>query len=223
MLPFLAKAGLISLSGALAPGPITAFAAARGGRNPHAGALVMSGHVLVEAVVVLLVFLGVGKVAEHAGFQAGIGLAGALVLLLMGLGMLLALRHRPATEDGSEEEASDAAPRPGAGLWACFVAGAALSATSPYFLVWWATVGAGLALESWKFGILGVGLFIVLHWTIDLGWCYFVSWAAFRGQRSFGERFQRGILAACGVFLVLMAGKFANDGGRVLLSILYVS
>jgi threonine/homoserine/homoserine lactone efflux protein len=219
LLTFLAKVGLISLTGALAPGPITAFSAARGSQTPHAGALVVLGHMAVESLVLVLVFLGVGKVAQHAGVQAGIGLAGAIVLLLMGIGMLRALAPRrraeadPAVAAVETEPCASAPP-----ARACFVAGVALSASSPYFLVWWATVGAALALESWAFGVVGVALFVALHWLVDLTWCYFVSWAAFRGQKAFGERFQRGILGVCGVFLVLMAAKFAYDGSRILLS-----
>jgi threonine/homoserine/homoserine lactone efflux protein len=221
VLTFLAKVGLISLTGALAPGPITAFAAARGSQTPHAGALVVLGHMAVESVVLVLVlaFLGVDRVVQRAGVQAGIGLAGAVVLLLMGIGMLRAMTPgRPAASTDGAVEGGTEAPSGAPAARACVLAGVSLSASSPYFLVWWATVGAALAFEARAFGALGVALFVALHWLVDLGWCYFVSWAAFRGQRAFGERFQRGILGVCGAFLVLMAAKFAYDGSRILLS-----
>ncbi len=43
---FLVEAVLISLSGVMAPGPMTAVAVSKGSENPYAGAWMAAGHYL---------------------------------------------------------------------------------------------------------------------------------------------------------------------------------
>ena len=43
-----------------------------------------------------------------------------------------------------------------------FVAGMLMSAGNPYFLVWWATVGATLVFRAWEFGLWPFVLFAVV-------------------------------------------------------------
>ena len=64
MLSFLFEATLISLSGVLAPGPITAVVVGEGNASPHAGAFVALGHGLVELPLMVAVFYGVGQVVD---------------------------------------------------------------------------------------------------------------------------------------------------------------
>ena len=59
---FLIQAVIISLSGVMAPGPITAATVGSGTRSPHAGALVAFGHGIVEFPLMLFIFFGLGHV-----------------------------------------------------------------------------------------------------------------------------------------------------------------
>ena len=59
LLLFLFEAVLISLSGVMAPGPMTAFAVGKGSESPHAGALIAIGHGIVEVSLMISVFYGV--------------------------------------------------------------------------------------------------------------------------------------------------------------------
>ena len=68
---FLLAAGSISLSGVLAPGPITAVTAARGAESPHAGVWVTVGHTLVEIAVMAALFLGARQLSESLSPQGG--------------------------------------------------------------------------------------------------------------------------------------------------------
>ena len=82
----------ISLSGVMAPGPITAATLAAGERNRHAGAWICGGHIAVELPLILLLAAGLGTFLESKRICAGIGLVGGLMLLLMGLQLLASLR-----------------------------------------------------------------------------------------------------------------------------------
>ena len=62
LLTFLLEAVLVSLSGVMAPGPITAVTIGKGSDSPHAGALVAVGHGIVEFPLMIAIFYGFGRV-----------------------------------------------------------------------------------------------------------------------------------------------------------------
>jgi threonine/homoserine/homoserine lactone efflux protein len=200
-LAFLLEATLISLSGILAPGPITAVVVGKGGKSPHAGALVAIGHGIAEVPLMVAVFCGVGRLMELSYVRAGIGLLGGMLLLVMGVGMLRSIRK---AEVGSGQDTRSP-----------IVAGALLSIGNPYFLVWWATVGAALIMRSFRFGVLGFVAFGALHWLCDLAWDYFLSALSFKGGAFFGRRFQQVVFAVCGMFLVFSSARLLVEAAKV--------
>jgi len=184
----------------MAPGPITAATVAAGARSRHAGALVALGHAVVEIPLILLLSAGIGSFLESSAAKVGIGLAGGIVLMLMGVQLLLSLRN------------------PSVGLAAPvqrhpLVIGVVLSAANPYFLVWWATVGLALTARAMAFGALTLGLFAVVHWLCDLAWLEVLSLAGFKGSEVFGTRAQLVVSAVCGVVLAGFGAKFLYDAG----------
>jgi threonine/homoserine/homoserine lactone efflux protein len=115
----------------------------------------------------------------------------------MGLDMLRSLRRDSITDTHS--------------VHTPLVAGVLLSAGNPYFLVWWATVGAALIARSVRFGLWGFLAFALTHWTCDLLWDYLLSALSFKGGQVFGASFRRSIFLLCGAFLVLFGGRFIID------------
>ena len=200
---FLIEAVAISLSGVMAPGPVTSVVVGKGSESPHAGALVALGHGVVELPLMVAVYYGVGRLLELPHTQAIIALAGGLFLLWMGLGMLRRLR-----QGVDLEEQTGHTP---------FAAGILLSAGNPYFLVWWATVGAALISRSAAFGLGGFLAFGLAHWACDFAWDYGLSALSFQGGKALGARFQRGIFLLCGMALIFFGGRFVWDGATTLL------
>ena len=143
------------------------------------------------------VLYGLGTVLNHPTAQAIIGLVGGLFLLFMGINMLRNFKQVQVTPQTSTRSP--------------IMTGIVLSAANPYFLVWWATVGATLIMKSVGFGILGFALFAVAHWLCDFLWCYFLSAVTYHGRSVFGGTFQRVILAISGVGLLFFSGKFLFD------------
>lgn len=205
MMPFLAflfEAVLISLSGVMAPGPVTAVAVGKGSESPHAGALIAIGHGIVEFPLMIAIFYGFGRFLSHFYVRAGIALLGGVLLLAMGVGMFRSVRQVALGVDNDSRSP--------------IIAGIVLSVGNPYFLIWWATVGAALILRSAGFGFAGFSTFALLHWFGDFLWDYFLSALSFRGGRFFGRAFQKVVFAVCGVLLVFFGGRFIADAIRVL-------
>lgn len=194
---FLSEATLISLSGVLSPGPMTTLAVGKGNETPHAGAWLAVGHAIIEVPLMVAIFYGIGYVLNLPHVQAVIAFVGGAFLLFMGIGMLRSIR-----------QGVTGARQPGGSP---VMAGALLTLGNPYFLVWWATVGATLILRSGRFGLWGFGAFALLHSLCDFAWYYFLSALSFKGGQFFGKRFQRIIFLICGLLLLFFGGKLVVD------------
>ncbi|MGA2033552.1 MAG: LysE family transporter [Thermoguttaceae bacterium] len=188
----------ISLSGVMAPGPITAATLAAGERNRHAGAWICIGHILVELPLIVLLATGLGIFLESKGIRAGIGLVGGVLLLLMGVQLLASLPKSETEQSASVERHP-------------FWIGVVLSGANPYFILWWATVGLTLTSQAIEFGILALVLFALVHWLCDLGWLEVLSFAGFKGSQALGDRSQKVISAICAVMLLGFGVKFVHD------------
>lgn len=201
LLFFLAQVLIISCSGAMQPGPVTATAIAMGARSRYAGPLIAIGHGIIEFPLMVVIILGMGKYFRLPKVQIAIGLAGGVFLILMAIQALLSLKAR-----------ADAQPKALAGK--PILAGIILSATNPYFLLWWATVGLALATQAAKWGVWAFAMFALAHWSVDLVWLQILSWASFKGSSLLGPRVQQIVLLICslaifgfGVFFIYTAGS----------------
>jgi threonine/homoserine/homoserine lactone efflux protein len=200
-LSFLLQTVGISLSGVMAPGPITAVTVGKGNQSPHAGAKIAIGHGVVEFPLMLALYFGFGELIEYWPVKTAIGLIGGIFLFWMGLGMLKSIK---VSVTSAHEMRSATA------------AGIMLTLGNPYFLIWWVSVGAFLVLRAMEFGLFGFIIFALIHWLCDFFWLYFLSAATHRGSRFFGQRFQQILFGICGVFLILFSGKFLIDAGKLL-------
>jgi threonine/homoserine/homoserine lactone efflux protein len=185
---FLAKVVGISLSGVMAPGPVTAAAIAMGARNRFAGALMAVGHGIVEFPLIILITLGMDTILKSTTTKIVIGFAGGVFLLFMAIQMI---RSLSGAED-REVKVTSSGP---------VVAGIILSVGNPFFLIWWASVGLNLAITAAGFGIWAFALFAIVHWLCDLIWLSALSWASFKGSVLLGPRRQKKILLVCSLAL----------------------
>mgnify|MGYP005848483233 CR=1 FL=1 len=194
---------VITLSGAMAPGPITAAALAAGSRSRHAGAVIGLGHIAVELPLLALLLAGLAPFLQSAAVQSVIGLAGGLFLVLMGAMLLTSARKAQPCSGAAVERHP-------------FWTGVVLSGANPYFLVWWATVGLSLASQAMTSGMLALGLFALIHWLCDLGWLEMLSLAGFKGSERFGGRSRQVLAGACAAALIGFGMKFAWDAAMSL-------
>jgi len=196
LLLFLLKVFGISLSGALAPGPVTAAAIGMGSRNRFAGTLMALGHGVVEFPLMVLLIFGVGRFLKLPVVGIAIGLIGGGFLIFMAVQMFRGLRKI------GDQEVSVTRGGP-------FTAGIVLSGSNPYFLLWWATVGLTLITNARGFGAWAFVLFALTHWSCDLIWLTILSWASFKGTAFFGPSVQRIVLAVCAMVMLGFGLYFA--------------
>ncbi len=201
---FLLEAILISLSGVIAPGPVTAVTISKGTKSPHAGAIIALGHGMVEIPLMILILYGFGDILKITYVKAIIGSLGGLFLLKMGLDLL----------KGIKQAKIDSVSGPSSPL----KAGIILTLANPYFLVWMATIGSILIFRSYAFGLLGFTIFMIAHWSCDFLWLYFLSALSFKGGQFFSKRLQQVLFTICGVFLLFFSAKFIYDAAKIIFS-----
>jgi threonine/homoserine/homoserine lactone efflux protein len=92
------------------------------------------------------------------------------------------------------------------------VAGLATTASSPYFFLWWATVGAALLASAQDFGSAGVAVMGVTHWICDLGWLFLISWVVYKSKQLWTHRVHRAVFGVCAAVLAGFGGWFIYSG-----------
>ncbi|MEM3578505.1 MAG: LysE family transporter [Candidatus Bathyarchaeia archaeon] len=189
---FIFSAILLSLSGVMSPGPLFAVTIAKSLKDKMAGVLISIGHGVVEFPLMFLIYFGLSQLLTSNLIQKIIGFFGGLILIFMGVQMF---RSRGENDDGSSYL-----------KYGSLIAGVLATGSNPYFLVWWATVGADLVMKAAVFGLIGFSVFAVVHWLCDFFWNTFVSVTVFKSQRFWNKQVQTIILGFCiAIFIVFGA------------------
>jgi len=188
MLLFLLSVAGVSMSGVMMPGPMFAVTLAKSYRSQFAGALIAIGHGLVEVPLILLIYFGFTSFLDNEAVKLAVSIAGGIVLLYLGVNML---RLRTAVIESREELPLNSV-----------VAGITTSIFNPYFLLWWATVGAALITRATDFGRTGIALLIPVHWLCDLVWLSLVAFLVYRTGRLWGRRVHSILFAGSALLLI---------------------
>src|SRR5207253_3139909 len=154
-------------------------------RGFWAGPAVALGHSLLELVTVALLALGLSPLLSSGMVPGLVGLLGGLFLLWIAQ---KTLRGAPRLSLAAEI----AATRPGL-TRGPIVAGVTASISNPYWLVWWATVGAGFTVTALTLGPGGLGAFYLGHISADFAWYSFVAGIVATGRRFMTDPVYRGL------------------------------
>ncbi|MEW6570442.1 MAG: LysE family transporter [Nitrospirota bacterium] len=202
-LVFLLSAVIISLSGVLSPGPMTAAAIQQGSISGLTGIFIALGHGVVEMPLIFIISLGAGSILQLDGIRIFIGIAGGIYLLFMGKNLLRVKKNAENIEVRKTPSS--------------FFSGIILSIGNPYFLLWWGTVGAGLVFSAARFGTSGLFLFAIAHWFCDLLWYSFLSLTSFKGIKMLGARIYAKVSLLCGAAMLFYGGIFIVGSFKILL------
>jgi threonine/homoserine/homoserine lactone efflux protein len=199
---------VIAFTGAMMPGPLLTVAiehtVRRGGLSAM---LLLVGHALLEALLLLGLAFGLNKILLLPAVTAGLSLVGGAFLVWMGAGMLTDIAR------GRMRLSLDSAQGPTSRLGPV-VRGAAVSLANPYWAIWWATIGLKLASDAIRIGPLAIGTFFVGHEIADFAWYAVVVAAVSSGRRFMSDRVYRWIIGACAVFLLYLGVTFVVAGVR---------
>ena len=184
---FLLSAALISLSGVMLPGPLTAATIARGCGDRHAGAWIAAGHAVIEIPLIAAIYFGFERLIVSPRVETGIYVAGGLMLIYLGFRMFRATGEAIGVAGGLPASS--------------FVTGIVVTGANPAFYIWWATVGAALVAGAARFGLRGVILFTLVHVPCDFLWSEFLSVGTFESRRWWTQKVQEIVFGVCASIL----------------------
>ena len=188
MLPILLSVVVISLSGVMMPGPMTAVTLAKSYKSPWAGTQISLGHAVIEVPLILLIYLGFAQFFQNDMVRLVLSVLGSGMILWLGIIMF---RARVEVVQKGKDLPYNA-----------FTAGILTSVFNPFFLLWWATIGSMLIMRILEFGTMGLIVFIIVHWLCDLFWLSFVSVVIYRTHSLWGRKLQEGLFIACSLLLI---------------------
>ncbi len=199
---------IIALSGAMMPGPLlTATISESSQRGFLAGPLLIAGHGILELLLLVALVFGIAPFLQRDDVFAAVAIAGGVILFWMAAGMFrsipsLSLKLNP----GKVKRGS------------LLINGILFSIANPYWIIWWATIGFGYVLYSWRFGLAGIAFFFAGHILADLAWYSLVAVAVGKGRHLFTDRLYRGIIGTCAVVLVFFSFYFFYAGVQKIIS-----
>jgi threonine/homoserine/homoserine lactone efflux protein len=200
---------IVGLSGALMPGTVlVAVVLHATEKGWKAGPLIVLGHMLLEALLGIMLVLGLSTIMGIQMVRTAIGFVGGSFLLWTGVGLLKTSRNADLGAGSKPNGSSRFSSTP-------VLSGFLASAVNPYFYVWWATVGNVFTMRGFELaGLLGVAVFLLSHWMSDLSWYTSVSWSIGRSQGYMTNRISRMVFGVCGVFLLILGSLFLYEAAN---------
>jgi threonine/homoserine/homoserine lactone efflux protein len=182
---------LLSASGALAPGPLSASAVAVGTRYGVVGGLLVAlGHALVELPYVLgLVSLQAAITSIARSIGAGMAVAASAFMLYFAY---LTLK---AAKQGLRAKGVNLNP---------LLVGVVLTGLNPHFLLWWVSVGYPIL----SYMSLGEGIAVLVyasHVSLDIAWLSLLAYLGAASAKLLSSRGYAWLMRSLAAMLVVFA------------------
>ncbi|MHA2058703.1 MAG: LysE family transporter [Candidatus Thorarchaeota archaeon] len=208
----------LSLTGALAPGPLSAAVIQQASKRGRLhGILPMVGHALVELVIITAIILGVSSSALIPYTDVLMGFGGVIIILF---GIVALRDYKQDDIDSSVKTKQELTTKTAI---EATTQGALVSIFSPYFLLWWIAAGftfISYLLENvqWSIGTVFIAgtLIYFTHISTDFLFGAFLSVGATYGSEKAQVESKAGRLnlvnigiglfqVALGIFFILLA------------------
>jgi threonine/homoserine/homoserine lactone efflux protein len=199
---FAATVIILTISGALAPGPLFFVTISHGTKTGAKSGLLFSiSHTIIEFTLVMLLALGLLTFANEPTVRFAVGSLGGLALIVFGL-----LQIRSSLNQEKQTNPTNSSNKN------LLLIGLALTGLNPYFIIWWLTIGANLILISLEFaGLLGVILMYICHVWVDYAWLTLVAGFAKKGAKLLQQKWYRFMIAGFGAVLTYFGVTFLVD------------
>lgn len=200
------SAFLIGLTGAMSPGPYLTMTITRTvTQGPRPAALMLVGHALLEGLLLLGFAFGLQNVLAAPTVNRVLSVVGGGFLVWMAVGLLRGAANGSLSAQGA------AAPMKESRLGSV-LQGMVVSLSTPYWSLWWATIGVKLAIDGLALGPVGVAAFFIGHQLADVTWYGFVIAATSRGRSLLTPGVYRTMIGACALFLLYLGARFVLEG-----------
>jgi threonine/homoserine/homoserine lactone efflux protein len=195
--PLLAIAGtsfILALSGALMPGPLLTITVAEAAqRGTRAGPLIITGHAILELLLVVAIIMGLGPHLKTPLVIGTISLGGGIILLGMGVDMM----RKASTLSLQQEVITNRQKTFGHPVILGFVG----SLANPYWTLWWLTIGLGYMATAKQFGVPGLIAFFLGHIAADYSWYVLIAFGISQGKTIIPDKGYQIMIRCCGIFL----------------------
>lgn len=229
----------IGYSGAIMPGSLLTYTIEKSTKQgKFAGLIISLGHAALEFFLVIFLFLGLGQFLTSKIATLSIGFIGGAILCYLGLSSLIeSLKNKPENElqnqtennkiiisQSNKTESNKTKSNKAENAFlinnekmtlsitkkrSLFLGGILISATNPYFLVWWAAIGLKLLLDAHALlGIFGILIFYLGHILADISWYSFVSFVIAKTSQFLKPNMYRNIIIAISFVLIFFGLSF---------------
>ncbi len=203
-----AQAFVVGLSGAMSPGSYLTVTIARTmQKGPLSAALMLVGHALLEVALLVGFAFGLQHFLQLSTVTLALAVAGGVVLLWMGGGLLTGAARGTLSVDLESAEHAGMSGHP----LGAVAHGAIVSLSNPYWTLWWATIGVKLAVDGLAIGPVGVLAFFVGHQLADVSWYGFVITVVHRGKGLLTPRTYSIVMGVLGAALLYMGLRFLGE------------
>jgi len=193
---------ILSVSGALAPGPLFFATISYGAKLGAKSGLGFSiAHTIIELPLVILLALGLLTIADKPTIKLLIGIAGGLALLVLGA---LQIRDGLSSKFDTPSKSKVTSTNP------LFV-GLVLTGLNPFFIIWWLTTGGYLIIMSLEFALTGLVIMYASHIWMDYVWLTAVAHFAKMGINVVGVRWYKAIVIVFGAVLIFFGLLFLTS------------
>ncbi|MFX1562770.1 MAG: LysE family transporter, partial [Promethearchaeota archaeon] len=174
---------LITMSGALAPGPLFFTNLSNAHRWGWKGGVWLSiGHTFIELPLILLISIGLNFFINNLLLQLITAAVGGIILIIFS-----GIQIRDIWPK-KEETALDPSLRVKSSRHP-LLAGLIFTGLNPYFLIWWLTAGAKLIIDALLIAALvGVLIMFLAHIWMDYAWLTGTAWLTQKGIHLVGTK-----------------------------------
>ncbi|MCE5228442.1 LysE family transporter [bacterium] len=199
---------ITGFSGAIMPGPFLVKVIEQ---TPLQGfsvpMVMMTGHALLEFIIVVLLVMGLRPLIARTGVRAFIGLVGGVALLYMacdmiraGWGITLALEGKGSMVYSWPQ---------------LMLLGAGVSIVNPYFTGWWGTIGVGQMAQLTPRTKTEYFGFYVGHEIADFSWYGIVGLLLVTSRRWLTDGMYQWLIVSCGTVLLALGVWFFVTGWKL--------
>lgn len=187
---------IISLSGALGPGPLLVANIMEGTKGgAKSGVKCAMGHTVIEFPLIILLSIGLLTVINSQVLDI-ITLLGGIALISFGFLTLKGIKKNQKIDNKKNKSNHPV------------YIGVLLTGLNPMFIIWWLTIGLKLISEALIFAsLIGVLLMFVLHIWIDYAWLTGIAYLAKKGRNILNNKIYGKILLIFSIIFMILGAQ----------------
>ena len=187
---------IISLSGALGPGPLLVANIMEGTKGgAKSGMKCAMGHTVIEFPLIILLSIGLLTVINSQVLDI-ITLLGGIALISFGFLTLKGIKKNQKIDSKKNKSNHPV------------YIGVLLTGLNPMFIIWWLTIGLKLISEALIFAsLIGVLVMFVLHIWIDYAWLTGIAYLAKKGRNILNNKIYGKILLIFSIIFMILGAQ----------------